>query len=264
MKVYISVDIEGIAGIAHWDEALHDGPDYPAFRTLMTNEAIAACEGAANAGADEIYVRDAHETARNLDIARLPSGVRVIRGWSGHPYKMIQELDDSFDALVMVGWHGPAADGGNPLSHTMTGTYANITLNGAPLSEFGINALLAATHRVPVVFLSGDAAMCAQAQSVNPEMGVVETKYGHGASVVSITPAESCTRIRAGVEAALRTDFGGHSLPAADHFVMELRFNHHELAFKRSFYPGADLIADDTIRIEANSIFEISRALVFM
>jgi len=145
VKVYISTDIEGNAGIAHWDEALKTGPDYVPFRDLMTNEALAAIEGAQQAGATGIWLRNAHESARNIDIARLPEGVRVIRGWSGHPFKMVQELDESFDAVAMIGWHGPAGDGGNPLSHTMTGHYAHITLNGAPLSEYGLHARLAAS-----------------------------------------------------------------------------------------------------------------------
>ena len=256
MKVYISVDIEGIAGIAHWDEALKEGPDHAAFRALMTGEAIAACEGARQGGATDILLRDAHQTARNLDLAHLPADIRIVRGWSGHPYKMIQELDDSFDALVLVGWHAAAADGGNPLSHTMTGTYAQITLNGAPLSELGLHALLAAGHGVPVVFLSGDAAICAEARAVNPAVTTVETKLGHGASVVSLTPAGACARIRDGVAAALQTPRSVHSLPAQDRYRLELRFKHHELAYRRAFYPGAELIADDTIRIDAGSAFE--------
>lgn len=264
MKVYISVDIEGIAGISHWNEALDDGPDYAEFRTLMTNEAIAAIKGARAGGATEITLRDAHETGRNMEIGRIGDDVTLIRGWSGHPYKMIQELDDSYDAVVMVGWHGPAADGGNPLSHTMTGRYNNITLNGAPMSEYLINAHLAATHQVPVVFLAGDRAICQQAQQQNPAMEVVETKYGHGASVISLTPQTSCKQITAGVTKALRSDLTGHSLPVADSYVMDIRFSTHELAYPGSFYPGAELIADDTLRIKNDDIFEIARALTFM
>lgn len=264
MKVMISVDIEGIAGIAHWNEALKSGEDYAVFRELMTDEAIAACRGAQAAGAQDIVVRDAHETARNLNLSRMPAGIRVIRGWSGHPYKMVQEIDDGFDALVMVGWHGPAADGGNPLSHTMTGHYAHITLNGNPLSEFGINALIAATHGVPVVFLSGDSAICAEARPTNPAIATVETKVGKGASVVTIVPRESCDRIEAGVRDALAAPLTAHRLPRHESYRMDLRFSHHEMAYRRSFYPGARLIADDTISVEADDIREIARALLFM
>lgn len=111
MKVMISYDI---AGIAHLDEALKSGPDHAPFRDLMTDAAIATCRAAQAAGTAETILRDAHETVRNLDISRLPDGLQVIRGWSGHPYKMVQDLDVGVDALVMVGWHGPAGNGGRP------------------------------------------------------------------------------------------------------------------------------------------------------
>ncbi|QYX56791.1 M55 family metallopeptidase [Roseovarius sp. SCSIO 43702] len=264
MKVMISVDIEGIAGIAHWDEALKPRDEYPAFRDLMTDEAIAACQGARAAGATEIFLRDAHQTARNLDISRLPEGVRVIRGWSGHPFKMLQELDESFDAVAMVGWHGAARDGGNPLSHTMTGRFADITLNDEPLSEYGLHARLAASVGVPVVFLSGDAAICAEARGINPAINTVETKVGRGASVVTLVPRDACARIEAGVASALATPRTDHAMPVAQAHRLDLRFPHHELAYQKSFYPGARLVAPDTIRVEADTIFEIARALCFM
>ncbi|WP_158234129.1 M55 family metallopeptidase [Oceaniglobus indicus] len=264
MKVYISVDIEGIAGISHWDEALDNGSDYATFRTFMTNEALAAIEGARAGGATRIVLRDAHETGRNMDIARIPDDVTLIRGWSGHPFKMIQHLDDSFAALVMIGWHGAAGNGGNPLAHTMTGRFADITLNGEPMSEFLIHAHLAATCRVPVVFLAGDDAICTQARALNPAMGTVATKTGHGASITGITPARSCRLIADGVAAALQSNLRDHALPQADTYVMDLRFTHPHLAHAKSYYPGARMIADDTLRFEHDDIYEIARALGFM
>lgn len=72
MKVYISVDIEGCAGITHWDEAEKSHADYPEFREQMTREAVAAIEGAMAAGARDIWVKDAHDSGRNLLAAKLP------------------------------------------------------------------------------------------------------------------------------------------------------------------------------------------------
>jgi len=177
---------------------------------------------------------------------------------------MVQELDDSFDAVAFVGWHGAAADGGNPLSHNWTGRFASITLNGTPLSEYRLHALLSARHGVPVVFLSGDAAICAEARQTNLAIITVETKTGKGASVITLTPAESCDRIEAGLRAALDAPLAAHALPREKHYQLDLRFSHHEMAYRKSFFPGASLIADDTIRIEASDIFEIARALAFM
>ena len=105
MNVYISADIEGTAGITHWDEADRNNPAYPEFREAMTREVVAACEGAIAAGATDILIKDAHDSGRNIHVSQLPECARIVRGWSGHPYSMVQELDESFDALVLIGYH---------------------------------------------------------------------------------------------------------------------------------------------------------------
>ena len=99
IKVYVSADIEGVTGIAHWDEASRDHPAYREFQERMTTETASACQAAMTAGATEIVVKDAHGSGRNILAEQLPVPVRLIRGWSGHPYSMVQELDATFDAL---------------------------------------------------------------------------------------------------------------------------------------------------------------------
>ena len=130
MKVYISVDIEGIAGIAHDDETSKSHADYPEFREEMTREALAACEGAMAAGAREIFVKDAHGSGRNILVERLPECARIVRGWSGHPLSMVQELDASFDAILFIGYHSRAGAETNPLARTLSSEVASIKLNG--------------------------------------------------------------------------------------------------------------------------------------
>ena len=100
MKVFISADIEGTAGITDWTEALKEGADYAEFRRLMTDELIAACEGARAAGAEAVVVKDAHQTGRNLIVGDLPDYVQVFRGWSGHPHAMMSGLKAGFDAAL--------------------------------------------------------------------------------------------------------------------------------------------------------------------
>ena len=113
MKIYISADMEGITGVTHWDEVEHEKPlAYNQFQERMTNEVLAACNGANDVGAKEIWVKDAHYFGRNILAEKLPANVRLIRGWSGHPYSMVQELDESFDALLMLGYHSMAGHGG--------------------------------------------------------------------------------------------------------------------------------------------------------
>src|SRR3569833_3342526 len=127
MKIYISADIEGTAGITHWEEADKTHATYMEFRERMTDEVVAACEGAIEAGANERanktntkenQNKDAQETKHNNIAAKLPDCARLIRGWSGHPFSMVQELDASFDALLFVGYHATAGSDDNPLAHT--------------------------------------------------------------------------------------------------------------------------------------------------
>jgi D-amino peptidase len=264
MKIYISVDIEGAAGIAHWDEAAKRHGDYPEFRERMTAETVAACEGALAAGAKEIWVKDAHGSGRNIFAERLPAEARLIRGWSGHPYDMLQELDESFDAVALVGWHGPASHPNNPLSHTLTGFYGKMTLNGEPCSEYLLHAHIAALTNTPVVFLSGDRGICQLASSTNPAIHTVETNIGHGESVISIQPTLARERIRETLTMALKSALSAHVQPRADHYELRMRFKHHGKAYRNSFYPDARLEDSETVVFQSADFLDIMRILNFM
>ena len=110
MKLFISSDMEGTCGITHWDETDYDkgGRWYDYFREQMTREVAAACAGAREGGADDILVKDAHDSARNIIPTELPRGVRLGREWSGGLYSMVDGLQQGFDALAFTGYHSPA------------------------------------------------------------------------------------------------------------------------------------------------------------
>jgi D-amino peptidase len=140
MKVFISADIEGITGVTHWQEIEHGQAEYQVAREQMTAEVAAACEGALQAGAQEIWIKDSHDTGRNLIANKLPREARLIRGWSGHPMMMLQELDSSFQAVLLVGYHSGAGAGKSPLEHTMDGSSLTaVKINGRSISEFMID-----------------------------------------------------------------------------------------------------------------------------
>lgn len=183
MKIYISADIEGITGTTDWNEVTKGKEDYTEFRQQMTNEVCAACEGAFEAGATQILVKDAHSTARNLIASQLPEKVKLIRGWSRHPYLMMQEIDNSFDAALMIGYHSMAGSGGNPLAHTLNSSLvSSIKINDLPVSEFFINCHTAALEGVPVALLSGDGEICREAESLIPGITTVSVKDAYKAS----------------------------------------------------------------------------------
>jgi D-amino peptidase len=263
MKIYISADIEGVTGVTNWDETELGKSDSQIPREQMTAEVVAACKGALEAGATEILVKDAHDLARNIIASELPPEAKLIRGWSGHPFMMMQDLDDSFKAAIMIGYHSRVGAGTNPLSHTMTGNYTAITINGQPVSEFFINTCTAASVKVPVVFLSGDKGLCDEVVAINKYIGTVAVKEGIGDSTVSIQPRLATERIQAGVAAVLKGNVSRCLLNLPEHFVIEIRFRRHPSAYHAGFYPGAGLVDDYTVRFESDDYFEILRFMSF-
>jgi D-amino peptidase len=263
MKIYISADIEGITGVTNWDDAEKKSPDYEEFRKQMTAEVAAACRGALAAGADEIWVRDAHDSARNLIARELPDAVRLMRGWSGHPFMMMDGLDSSFQAALMVGYHSRAGSALSPLSHTMTGAPLEIRLNGQPASEFLINTWSAALVGVPVVFLAGDAGLCTEASSQVSGLTTVAVKEGRGEATLSIHPALAVSLIEGKVAQALKGDLSGCLVRLPARFTLEVVYKEHTRAFRASFFPGASLEAANIVRLQTGDYMDVLRFVMF-
>lgn len=264
MKIYISADIEGVTGVTHWDETELSKAESSPAREQMTAEVVAACEGALEAGATEIWVKDAHDTARNIIASRLPREARLIRGWSSHPLMMVQELDSTFQAVVMIGYHSRAGAGSSPLAHTMSPAIAHITLNDGYASEFLLHACAAAYLGVPVAFVSGDKGLCDEVARFNPHIATVAVKEGIGNSTVNIHPDVATARIRQGVARSLRGDLAQAQTPLPAHFSVEVRYRDHAKAYMYSFYPGAQSQDAFTVRFESDDYFEVLRFLLFV
>ena len=265
MKIYISADMEGITGVTHWDEVDHDKSSYGQFQKQMSLEVAAACEGALEAGAKEIWVKDAHYSGRNILAEILPNGVKLIRGWSGHPYSMVQELDDSFDALMMVGYHSRAGQGGNPLAHTLSSSKLDsITINDRQTSEFFLHGNIAAKHGVPLVFLSGDVGLCEEVLEVSPSTTTVATMVGVGDSTISIQPQESLEAIKTKVKSALSGELSNCLWDHPKSFVVHIRFNKQQLAYRASHYPGAELFDPKTIAFTTKEYDEVMQLILFV
>ena len=264
MKVYISVDIEGVAGITHWNEAEKTHADYPEFREQMTREAIAAVEGAEAAGAKDIWVKDAHDSGRNLITSMLPANIRLIRSWAGHPFCMLQELDKSFDAVMMIGYHSAAGSEANSLAHTLSLKAHLIRLNGRIASEFYIHALAGSMLDVPTVFVSGDEGLMEEVKKTNAAIGRCEIKRGVGQSTLSMTPKAAIAAIRLGAEAALKGDLAKNLIPLPKTFALEITYTDPVTAYRMSWYPGAGHVGDRTIRYETTNYLDILRMLNFV
>ncbi len=263
LKIYISADIEGTTGIAHWDEATKNKPDYAYYQKQMTAEVAAACEGAIEAGVSEIYVQDAHDSGRNLLQSKLPERVKLISEWSGHPYAMLQGLDKSFDAVMMTGYHSRAGSDGNPLAHTFSGQVAYMKINDRFASEFLINAYTAAHLGVPVVLVTGDASLCKDVTEFNTNIATVAVNEGAGGSVISIHPSLAIRRIEDAARDALSGDLGRYKMDLPEKFTVELSYRDYKRAYRASFYPGVELIEPQVTRFESNDYYEVLRMLMF-
>lgn len=265
MKVFISADIEGTAGIVSWDEAESGAPAYAEFRALMTSEVVAACEGARAAGATEVLIKDGHDSGRNLILDRLPDYARILRGWAGHPDAMMFGLGPDFAAAVYTGYHSKAGTEANPLAHTTNLRISRLWLNDEIASEFTVNFLCAAHYGVPSVFLSGDAGICAEAALLSPGIETVETLQGFGRASLSISPAMARQTIREGVQSGVSRalEIGVPTLPSGPWEVV-IEFTNPSDAWRASWYPGARHSGARMVSFGAASFFEIQRALRFM
>ena len=264
MKIYISADIEGVAGITNWDEASKDSADYEEFRQQFTAEVAAACEGAIEAGASEIIVKDAHASGRNLYAAQLPAEVQIIRGWSGHPQSMMQDLDGSFDAAMMVGYHSAAASDGNPLAHTFSGKVFRLSINEQRASEFLCNIYTAYLHKVPVVYVSGDKALCAEVSAFNSSIRTTAVTEGIGGSTMSLHPGVATAAIKRDVKAALTQNIQDFKCELPASFQVELIFKVHVDAYKASHYPGARRKNATTVSFNSNDYLAVLTFLLFV
>jgi len=264
LNVYISADIEGVAGVRSFEEATKGKPDNGWFRRQMTSEVAAACRGAFAAGAESILVQDAHDNADNLLLDELPAGIEVARGWSGHPLMMLQALDPSFDAVVMVGYHAGAGSGGSPIEHSCSLRLIELRLNDAPVSEFVIHTYAAAALGVPVVFVSGDEGLCRTVREFDPNIGTVATKRGAGGSIISRHPQDIVQQIERKVQDVLGSLGGFSPVVLPDSFRVELRYRKHQDAYTASFFPGAESVDPFTIGFRSSSYEEVLRFLLFV
>lgn len=264
MKLFISADIEGCAGWAFREEGHVGEFGYDHMRRQMTHEVRLACEAAERAGASQIVVKDGHGGANNIDPLEMPSYVTLIRGKSGHPYNMMEGLDESFDAVAYIGYHAAAGDVRFSGSHTSTGQSLMIRLNGEVLSECMLNSYTALSMGVPPIFISGDRAICEAAKRLLPHMVIAETKHGVGGATYCEAPVIVEGRIHKGMSLAVQNWQKVPPLSLPESFTYEVTFKDWQRAYKMSFYPGMKQVGDFTIRLVSRNWLDIVTAHSFV
>jgi len=258
LKVFISVDMEGISGVVHWEDVSRDGKDYNLFRTIMTEETNAAIQGAFAAGATEVVVRDAHGSARNIIPTKLDKRAVLIRDWSGYPEGMMDGIDDSFDAVIFVGYHAMAGTPDATLDHTNSSSKINeSSINGIDLPEAGWNALIAGYHDVPVCFVTGDQAICEQVTELFGNVETVATKKGYGNAAICLHPNVAHDKIRKGVTKSLKNldSYKPYNLQAP--YTLELRLFQEKLALDAEQFPGVTRKNAWTVQYTGDDMMEV-------
>jgi D-amino peptidase len=258
MKIYISSDMEGTAGVVDWDHVRPGTHDYEYYVELLTNEINAAIEGAIEAGADEFVVNDSHGRMANLRPGALAGKASYLSG-RFKPRYMMEGLDDSFDGVFLISYHGSMSSSNSVLSHTyFPQAFAEVTLNGHVAGESGINALVAKACGVPVVLITGDATTAAEIKDFCPGIrsAVVKRSITRFAAE-SLHPDEANSRIREearrsieGVSSARPPDI---SLPA----TLGIRFHNTDHALLASRVKGVTRTSDLAAEIEEDNPLEL-------
>ena len=205
MKLYISADMEGTAGVSSWTQCdPKNMTEYPYYRHLMSLEVRAAIDGARDAGVTGVLVNDSHSAMRNLLWNELPDDVRMIYG-NRKPFSMNEGIDAGFSCAFFTGYHAGVGTGDGTLDHTYSpDTLYNVRVNGVTCSETTLNAALLGYHGVPVALVSGDRTTVAGAQGELPWIEGVVSKDSIGRYAVnSFSPAEVRKRLRAGAARAI-------------------------------------------------------------
>jgi len=230
LKVYISVDLEGVDGIVHSDQTSAQGNEYARARKLMTEEVNSAIDGALAAGATEILVNDSHGSHRNLMIEELRPPARLASN-SIKPYGMMHGLDASYAAVIFIGYHARAGSPVGVIAHTGSDAIADLKINGARVGESGMNTLFAASFGVPVVMITGDNVAVAQARELTPDIEAVEVKEAIGTRSAIFRPVQEVrAAIRSTAEHAIRNLGAHHAVPLKAPYTFEVTYSNTTLA----------------------------------
>lgn len=213
MRIFISCDMEGTAGVVDWSQCRGPGQDYETARRLMVEEVNAAIRGATDAGADDIVVNDSHGLMANLVPDLLTAGASYLSGRHKQLY-MMQGLDASFGAVFFVGYHGSMGTDG-VLSHTYNPRAIGAArLNGTTVGEAGINSLVALAHEVPVALVTGDQVTIRETSAILPGIETVVVKQATSRfAAVNLHPEAARRAIHAGARAAVERLARGEFAP---------------------------------------------------
>ena len=258
LKVLISVDMEGIDGVATRVQSAPGGTEYEKYRRLMTLEVNAAVDGAFQAGATEVVVADSHGNAQNVDIELLDSRARLIRGWP-RAYGMVHGIDSSFAAVAFVGFHASEGQSPGTLAHTFFGTL-EVSLNGKKVPEGGFAAAIAGEFGVPVVFVSGDQVIARELRALLGPIEAAVVKDAIGIHATNMRPLEEARRlIRDGVKRGVERRSQIQPFRISRPVRFELRWEDPVMTEILALMRGVRRIDGQTVLFEGTDMLDVAR-----
>ena len=267
VKVFVSVDMEGIWGVVHGDQTSPQGGGYGAARKWMAQDVNAVITGLFEAGATEVVVNDSHGGMRNILADDLDARASLITG-SPKPLSMMEGIDGTCAACLFIGYHARAGTAPAVLDHTISGAVVfAIRVNGLEMPELGLNAAIAGAFGVPVVMLSGDGTTCRQAVEIlGPDLKTAAVKEAAGRSAARLLPRDEALEA---LRSAARESLLGRSkvkpYRLAPPFNFELEFHRSSQAEPASLIPGVKRPSARVVSFTSQDYlegFKLLRALI--
>ncbi len=263
MRILIAADMEGVTGVVSWEQTEESHPEYARFRRLMTGDVNAAIRGAFQGGATEVVVADGHGNNRNILIEELDPRARLNTG-SPRPLSMVEGLAEGVDAALFVGYHARAGAADAILSHTWSGKVAGLRLNGRLLGETGLNAAVCGHFGVPVLMVSGDQAVCAEAREL---LGAIETaivKRARGRMSAECLPPEASQReIQEAAQRAVMRFIAGQGprpFQIEPPVTLEIEWTEVQMAEMAALLPGSRRTSARVVELTLPDLIEAYRA----
>ncbi len=246
MKILIAADMEGITGVTNWDQVDPNHAEYARFRRLMTSDVNAAARGVCSAGVDDILVTDGHDLGTNILIDELDPCAHLIRG-DYSPLAMVQGVDQGVNGVIFIGYHARAGSQNAILDHTWSSRrIANLWLNDILVGEYGLNGAVAGHFNVPVLMLTGDQTVCAQATELLGQIETVVVKTALSRMAAECLPPQVTEELiqQTAVQAIKRLESGNAPKPfvIAKPVRITIDFNSSDQADQASLLPGSKRI----------------------
>ncbi len=262
MRIYVSIDAEGLPGVFHPSQLTPRGYLFNEMKKVVTQVAKTVAKALHERGVEEVWIADSHGFMGNIDYLEMPSYVKLLRG-ALRPVSMVYGIDRGFDAAIFLGYHSGAGVPRSVADHTFSGrSIHEVRINGVPVSEFVLNALVAGAHGVPVVLVMGDDKLREEVSRWCPWCIYVVSKESISRFAAIMKPLDVVLKeLENGVEQALKKLRRGEAKPLRidGELVLEIVVRRTELADVAELIPGIERVGGYVLRYRTKSVEDLYR-----